>query len=144
MHAAARALKLRLVVSEVHAAPDLDNAFRAASHRKGQAVMVMQSPTFDAYEDKIVKLGAKYRLPVSAVFASFATNGALLSYGPSIQDMITRSAEYVHRVLQGAKARDLPIQRPTKFDLVVNAKTAKSLGLTINQSIFLRADQVVR
>jgi putative ABC transport system substrate-binding protein len=144
IHAAARTLKLHLVVTEVQTAPDLDGAFRAAANRKGEAVMVMQSPRLDAYKDQILKLGAKYRLPVVAVFANFAAAGALLSYGPNIQDMTTRSAVYVDRVLQGAKAGDLPIQRPTKFDLIVNARTARSLGLTIEQSVLLRADDVIR
>ena len=144
MQAAARALKLRLVVAEVRATSDLDTAFQAASRRKGQAVMVMQSPTLDGYKDQILKLGAIYRLPVSAVFANFAADGALLSYGPDVLDILLRSGTYADRVLQGAKVGDLPIQRPTKFDLIVNARTAKFLGLNIEQSVLLRADKVIR
>jgi putative ABC transport system substrate-binding protein len=144
IHAAARALKLRVAVAEVQTAADLDEVFRLAAVGKGEAVMVMQSPRLDAYKDHILRLGAKYRLPVVAVFASFAAGGALLTYGPNIQDMTIRSAAYVDRLLQGAKVGDLPIQRPTKFDLILNARTAKSLGLAIEESVLVRADDVLR
>jgi len=144
IHAAARGLKLRVAVTEVQTAADLDAVFRVAAGGKGEAVMVMQSPRLDAYKDHILRLGAKYRLPVVAVFANFAASGALLTYGPNIEDMTVRSAAYVDRLLQGAKVGDLPIQRPTKFDLILNAKTAKSLGLAIEQSVLVRADEVLR
>jgi len=143
IHAAARTLKLRVVVAEIQAEADLDEAFRVTAG-KGGAVMVMQSPRLDAYKDHILRLGAKYRLPVVAVFANFAAGGALLTYGPNIEDMTIRSAAYVDRLLQGAKVEDLPIQRPTKFDLILNARTARSLGLTIEQSVLVRADEVLR
>jgi len=144
MDAAARVLKLRLILTEMRAAADLANAFEAAVKRKPQAVMVMQSPTLDALKDQILNLGAKHRLPVIAVFADFAADGALLSYGPNAHDIVARSTTYVDKVLRGMKPGDLPIQRPAKFDLVVNSRTAKSLGLTIAQSILLRADEVIR
>ena len=144
IHAAARALKVRVAVAEVQAAADLDEAFRVAAGRKGEALMVMQSPRLDANKDHILSLGAKYRLPVVAVFANFAAGGALLTYGPNIEDMTIRSAAYVDRLLQGAMVSDLPIQRPTKFDLILNTRTAKSLGLIIDQSVVLRADEVIR
>ena len=104
----------------------------------------MQSPTLDAGKDQILALGAEYRLPVIAVFASFTADGALLSYGPNAHDLVARSAVYVDKVLQGTKPGDLPIQRPTKFDLVVNSRTAKALGLTIRPSVMLRADEVIQ
>ena len=144
MQAAARALKLRLVVVDVQATSDLEKAFQAASRRKHQAVMVMQSPTLDGYMGQILRLGTTYRLPVSAVFGNFATDGALISFGPNGPNMLQRSATYVDRVLRGAKIGDLPIQRESKFDLIVNARTAKSLGLTIASSILFRADRVLR
>jgi putative ABC transport system substrate-binding protein len=144
MDAAARFLKLRLIFAEMREAADLANVFEAAVKRKAEAVLVMQSPTLDSHRDEILKLGVKYRLPVFAVFAFFTADGALLSYGPNIDDMVVRSAAYIDKVLRGMKPGDLPIQRPTKFDLVVNSRTAKSLGLTIAQSILLRADEVIR
>ena len=144
MDAAARVLKLRLVLAEMRTAADLDNAFEAGVKSKPQAVMIMQSPTLDAQRDRILNLAAKHRLPVAAVFANFATGGAVLSYGPNAHDMVARSAAYVGRVLQGKRSGDLPIQRPEKFDLVANLKSAKSLGLTIGQSVLLRADNVIQ
>jgi putative ABC transport system substrate-binding protein len=104
----------------------------------------MQSPTLDALKDQILNLGAKHRLPVIAVFANFTADGALLSYGPNPHDIVARSATYVDKVLRGMKPGDLPIQRPTTFDLVVNLRTAKSLGLTIGQSVLVRADDVIQ
>jgi putative ABC transport system substrate-binding protein len=144
MDAAARVLKLRLIFAEMRTAADLDNAFEAGVKSKPQAVMVMQSPTLDAQKYRILNLAAKHRLPVFAVFAFFTADGALLSYGPNAHDMVVRSAEYVGRVLQGKRSSDLPIQRPTTFDMVANLKSAKSLGLTIGQSVLLRADKVIQ
>jgi putative ABC transport system substrate-binding protein len=144
MDAAARILKLRLILTEMQAGADLAKVFEAAVKRKAEAVLVMQSPTLDSHKDEILNLGAKHRLPVFAVFAFFTADGALLSYGPNIDDMVVRSAAYIDKVLRGMKPGDLPIQRPTKFDMVVNSRTAKSLGLTIAQSVLLRADEVIR
>ena len=143
MDSAARTLKLGLIRSEVRTVADIENAFRTAADRKAQAVMVMQSPTLDGYKDQILQFGEKYRLPVFAVFANFAAEGAVLSYGPNVNEMVARSAAYVDRILRGAKPGDLPIQRPVKFDLLVNLKAAKALGLSITHSVLVRADEVV-
>lgn len=144
MEAAARTLNLHLILTEIQRGSDLKDAYDAAVKQRAQAVVVMQSPTLDAHKDEILKLGATRRLPVFAVFGFFAASGALLSYGPSIDDMVVRSAGYIDKIFHGASPAKLPIQRPTKFDLVLNLKTAKSLNLTIGQSIVLRADQVIR
>lgn len=144
MDTAARALKLRLALAEMQATADLDDAFESAVKHKVQAVMVMQSPTLDSHKDQILSLGRKHRVPVIAVFANFTADGALLSYGPNAHDMVARSAAYVAKVFQGKNPGDLPIQRPTKFDLAVNLRTARSLGLTIRQSVLLRADEVIQ
>jgi ABC-type uncharacterized transport system substrate-binding protein len=104
----------------------------------------MQSPRLFAYRFQIVKLAAEVRLPVMGMFVNFAEAGALLSYGPNVVDMCSRPAEYVDRILKGMKPGDLPIQRPQKFDFVLNMRTAKALHLTIPQSILTRADQVIR
>jgi len=106
--------------------------------------MVMQSPRFDAYKDHILKLATKYHVPLMAMFANFTVDGGLLNYGPNVEDLTSRSAVYADKILKGANPGDLPIQRPTKFDLVVNLKTAKALGITVPESILLRADEVIR
>ncbi|MGH8614258.1 MAG: ABC transporter substrate-binding protein, partial [Gammaproteobacteria bacterium] len=142
INAAARELRLRLVVNDVRSAKDLERAFEGVN-RRSHAIVMMQSPTIDSYGVQIVKLGEKFKVPVMAVFAIFVAEGALLSYGPSGRGMVVQSATYVDRVLRGARPGDLPIQRPFKFDLAVNAKTAKALGLTIGQSVILRADEVI-
>ena len=143
MNAAAHALKLRLAVKDVHSAQDIEKAFEGVN-RKSHAIVMMQSPTLDSYGARIVRLGEKFKVPVMAVFAAFVADGALLSYGPSALDMTAQSASYVDRVFKGEKPGDLPIQRPVKFDLAVNAKTAKALGVSIGQSILARADEVIR
>ncbi len=91
----------------------------------------------------IVRLAAKQRLPLIAELRQYAEAGGLMSYGTSYDDLFRRSARYVDRILKGAKPADLPVEQPTKFDLVINMKTAKALGLTIPQSLLLRADQVI-
>jgi putative ABC transport system substrate-binding protein len=143
LDSAAHALKLRLTKSEVRTVPDIENAFQAAADRKAQAVMIMQSPTLDGYKDQILEFGRKHRLPVFAMFANFAIGGAVLSYGPNVADMIARATTYVDKILRGARPGDLPVQRPTKFDLFVNLKAAKSLGLSITNSVLVRADEVI-
>ena len=105
--------------------------------------MIMQSPTLDGYKDQILEFGRKHRLAVFAVFANFAIGGAVLSYGPNVADMIARATTYVDKILRGARPGDLPIQRPTKFDLFVNLKAAKSLGLSITNSVLVRADELI-
>ena len=143
MNAAARDLKLRLAVKEIRTAEDIEKAFEGVN-RRSHAIVMMQSPTLDSYGVRIVKLGEKLRVPVMAVFAVFVGEGALLSYGPSATGMVVQSADYVDRVLRGARPGELPIQRPVKFDLALNLRTAKALGVTIAPSILQRADQVVR
>jgi ABC-type uncharacterized transport system substrate-binding protein len=143
MSAAARKLQLRLLVENIHSVQDVHRAFERVDP-KSHAIMMMQSPTLDAYGARIAELGLTYKVPVMAMFAVFVTGGALLGYGPSVFDMAVRSARYVDRVLKGEKPGDLPIQRPVKFDLAVNMKTAKALGVTFGPSILLRADQVIR
>jgi putative ABC transport system substrate-binding protein len=91
----------------------------------------------------ILELAHGKRIPVISQFREFVEAGGLMAYGPSLREMYRRAATYVDRILKGAKPADLPVQQPTKFELVINLKTAKALGLTIPQSILLRADQVI-
>jgi putative ABC transport system substrate-binding protein len=122
----------------------LEGAFKGVHKQKPDVVMVMQSPSLDGLKDQILQLTHTYRLPVVAVFANFTAGGALLNYGPNIEDLVVRSAGYVDKILRGMRPGDLPIQRPTKFDLVVNAKTAKLFGITIPEPILARADQIIQ
>jgi putative ABC transport system substrate-binding protein len=94
--------------------------------------------------DQIVMLMAKHRLPAIYGGADFVRRGGLISYGPKFEDLFRQAAVYVDKILKGAKAGDLPIERPTKFELVINLKTAQALGIAIPQSILLRADEVIR
>jgi len=104
---------------------------------------VLPSPIFYAHRKRLIELTAKYRLPAVYELKPFVEGGGLMSYGPSINDMFRGMASYVDRILKGAKPGELPIERPTKFELAINLKTAKALGLTIPPSLLLRADQVI-
>ena len=101
-------------------------------------------PTGGALEAMLVKLASKARLPAIYGFRLYVDEGGLMSYGANFADHLRRSARYVDKILKGAKPGDLPIEQPTKFELVVNLKTAKALGITIPESILLRADAVIR
>jgi putative tryptophan/tyrosine transport system substrate-binding protein len=92
---------------------------------------------------RVTALAAKHRLPAISVFRIFATNGGLMSYGPDIADLFRRAGEYVDKILQGAKPADLPVEQPTKFELLINMKTAKALGLIVPTSLLVRADEVI-
>ena len=144
IESASRALHVRLSVREVDDESTLPSIFEDAAARKAGAVIVMQSPRLLGYRDQILKLAADGRLPVMGMFANFAEAGALLSYGPNIEEMCRRPSGYVDRILKGTKPGDLPIQRPQKFDFALNMRTAKSLHLTIPQSVLARVEQVIR
>jgi putative ABC transport system substrate-binding protein len=140
---AARALGITTHVFRVGRVSDLENAFSRAKRVGAQAVLEISSPLFAAYRPAFVDLATKHQLPVACESSEFVVLGCLLSYGPSFDDMFRRAAVYVDKILKGAKPGDLPIEQPTKFELVVNLKTAEALGLTIPQSVLLQADQVI-
>ena len=142
--AAARSLGLRLQIVEARGPSDFERAFRLAA-KGNRAVMVGQSPVLenDVHRKQIVDLAAKHRLPAISSFSRGPEAGLLMSYGPNLNDLFRQAATYVDKILRGAKPGELPLQRPTRFDLVVNLKTAKALGLTIPPLILLRADQVI-
>ena len=96
------------------------------------------------HRKRIIELAAEYRLPAIYYFRYFASDGGLISYGPDEMDLFVRTASYVDRILKGASASDLPVQQPTKFELVINLKTAKALGITVPQSLLLRADEIIQ
>jgi putative ABC transport system substrate-binding protein len=144
MESVAQRLNLHVSIIELRDDSDLEPAFKRAIAQRAGVVMVMPSPRLDGYKPKILSLAASYRLPVMTLFAHFTADGGLLSYGPNIQDLLGRSAPYVDKILKGANPGDLPIQRPVKFDFVVNMKTANTLRLKIPQSVLARADDVIR
>ena len=141
--AAARALNLQTLVVTVHRPADFEGAFRAAVKGRAGAVLVNETSMLTANLAQLAELAIKHRLPAVASFGFAAQAGLLMSYGPDFADLHPRTARYIDKILKGARPGDLPIERPTKFDLVVNLKTAKALGLSIPPSLLQRADQVI-
>ena len=141
--AAADTLGLRTRLLEVREVADFEGAFRAARVARAQAIHVLPSPFLNAHRRHLIDLAARYRLPAMYEFREYVQDGGLVSYGVSLPDMYRRAASYVDHILKGTKPGDLPIERPTKFELVINAKTAKALGLTIPPSLLQRADHVI-
>ena len=142
-HAAAQTLGLQLQPIKVRAPEDFDDAFRAAAHGRAHALLVFDDPLTVGHRARLVALAAKYRLPTMYGFREFPDAGGLLSYGPNLLDQFRRTATYVDRILKGARPADLPIEQPTKFELVINRRTAQALGLAISPSVLARADQVI-
>jgi len=143
MRAAAQQMGIQLVVQEVKEAGDLPGAFTAMQRERAQALDVRASPFSTENAKRIVELAAQHRLPAMYDVRSFVEAGGLLSYGPNNLEIFRRAAFYVDRILKGAKPADLPIEQPTKFELVINLKAAKALGLTIPPALLVRADQVI-
>jgi putative ABC transport system substrate-binding protein len=141
--AAARALHTVLKPIAVSRADDLPAAFSQISRERCQAVMVMSSPLYVSARVQLVALAAQHRIAASYDNRIIVDAGGLMSYGPDTSDMLRRAATYVDKILKGAKPGDLPIEQPTKFEMVINVKTAKALGLTIPHSILARADEVI-
>jgi ABC transporter substrate binding protein len=141
---AARRLGVRLQVIEVRRVEDLAPAFDAADVGRAQGVMSTQAPLFVHNNGPIARLALKHRLPSLSGEPGAAKAGALLFYGPNVFEGCARAARYVDRILKGAKPADLPVEQPTKIELVVNSTTAKALGLTVPQSILARAGRIVQ
>jgi len=136
-------IRLQFIVAPEHA-QDLENAFAAMTTDRADALYVDLNPRTGNMGQAIVDLAAGHRLPAIYETKGFVDAGGLVSYGPSVPDMYRRAAGYVDRIFKGAKPADLPVQQPTKFDMAINLKTAKALGLTIPQSLLLRADEVIQ
>jgi putative ABC transport system substrate-binding protein len=142
LEAAAQPLKVQIQVLEARAPSELAQAFSAALKKRADALLVLGGSMLFAHRTQIVELATKSRLPAMGA-REFAEAGGLMAYGASLSDSAYRAAGYVHRILQGAKPADLPIEQPTKFELIVNLRTAKALGLTIPPSVLARADEVI-
>jgi putative ABC transport system substrate-binding protein len=141
---AARSLGLTTRPLNVTGVAEFENAFKLARSERAGAILVLPSPYFDAQRARLIELAAQYRLPAFYEFRNYVKDGGLMSYGPSINEMSGRSATYVDRILKGAKPGDLAIERPTRFELVINLKTAAALGLAVPQSLLQRADEVIQ
>jgi putative tryptophan/tyrosine transport system substrate-binding protein len=144
LKAAAPSLSIELTFVSARTPAELDTAFSAVTRAHAQAIYVLDASFFSIHRMTLLKLASKARLPVLYGERSFPDAGALMSYGPDIDDLIRRSAGYVDRILKGARPDDLPIEQPNKLELVVNLRTAKALGLNIPQSVLQRADEVLR
>jgi putative ABC transport system substrate-binding protein len=140
---AARTMNLELHILEVRRRDDLAGAFAAARKGEAQAITVFASPILSSLSREIISLAAEQRLPAIYQWREQAEAGGLVSYGPSLAGMWRQAGMIVAKLLKGAKPADLPVEQPTKFELVVNTKTAQFLGLTLSPSILLRADEVV-
>jgi putative ABC transport system substrate-binding protein len=140
---AARALGVQLQVVEARGPEDFDRAFSDMTRARAEAVVVWATPVFNLERRRIVDLAAKSRVPALYSFRTYVDAGGLMSYGPDRAVMFRRVAVYVDKILKGAKPGDLPVEQPTKFELVINLKAAKSLGLTMPASVLHRADQVI-
>lgn len=141
---AARSLNLQLEPLAVRRPEDLSDAFATAKKQGVGAVMVLGTPILFSHQRRIAELATPARLPTISPWRQLPEAGGLLSYGANLREMFRRVAEVLDRILKGAKPADIPVERPTKFDLVVNARTAKAFGLTLPQPLVLRADEVIR
>jgi putative ABC transport system substrate-binding protein len=142
--AAAPAQGVRLQPVEVRAPGEIDRAFAAMTRERAGALVVLLDAIFYDQRARIVDLAARNRLPAVYGYSVFADAGGLVTYGANRFDFIRRAAAYVDRILRGAKPADLPVDQPTTFELVINVKTAKAMGLTIPPSVLGRADRVIR
>ena len=139
----ARQLGIQLHSLEVRSSNDFDQAFADATSARAGALFVTGDPVITTNLRRIAGLAAKSRLPSIFQWSEFADAGGLVTYGPDRADLWRRAATYVDKILKGAKPGDLPIDRATRFELVINLKTAKALGITIPQSVLFRADRVI-
>jgi putative tryptophan/tyrosine transport system substrate-binding protein len=141
---AAGAFGVQLQYLDILGPKDIESAFRAASKGRADAVLALGSPVFILQRIQIADLAVKSRLPAIYDRREFVEDGGLISYATSFTDLSHRAATYVDKILKGAKPGDLPVQQPTKFELVINLKTAKQIGLTIPPSVLARADRVIK
>jgi len=144
VEATARALNVSLQKVEARDQEEIERAFKAIAKERTRALHVLSDPVFTTHRGRIAALAVKYRLPTVSGTIESAEAGMLMSYGPNFPESYRRAATYVDKILKGAKPGDIPVERSTKFELGINLKTAKQIGLTIPQSVLYRADKVIR
>ena len=144
VEAAARSLGLQLQLHEAREPGEFDGAFAAMAKERAVALLVFGDPMFFVHRGRLADLALRNRLPSMSTQWQWVEAGGLMAYGPSFPDLWRRAATYVDKILKGARPADLPVEQPTKFELVINRKTAKALGLTIPPSLLQRADEVIQ
>ena len=142
--AAARGLGVHLLSLEVQGPDEFAGAFQAALHGQAQALIMMLSPLFGAHRAHLAELALASRLPTMSGDVGYAHAGGLMTYGANLPESWRRAATYVQKILHGAKPADLPVEQPTKFELVLNRKTAQALGITFPPTLLILADEVIQ
>ena len=135
---------MKLQYLDVLIPKDLETAFRSASKGRADGVLVLQTPLLTSHRTQVVDLAVKNRLPAIYATAEWVEDGGFMSYAASGTDLFRRSATYVDKILKGAKPADLPVEQPKKFELIINLKAAKQIGLTIPPNVLVRADKVIK
>jgi putative ABC transport system substrate-binding protein len=141
---AARRLGVELKAVGAKASSDLDAAFSAMARERPDALLLLGTPMFFVERQRVVALSSGLRLPAMFTGREFVEVGGLMSYGASLTDLLRRAATYVDRILKGAKPGDLPVEQPTKFELLINLKAAKALGVTLAPAVLARADELIQ
>jgi putative ABC transport system substrate-binding protein len=141
---AAKAQAMHLQIVEIREASYFESAFRAANKGRARALILLPAPIVATQAKQIAELALKNNLPAISPVSEFPNAGGLMSYGANLADLYRRAATYVDKILKGAKPADLPVEQPTKFELVINLKTAKQIGLTIPPNVLARADKVIK
>jgi putative ABC transport system substrate-binding protein len=144
VEAAARSLGIHLQQVQARRPEEFDSAFAAMARERAEALLVAGGSTFLAHRTRLAELAVKYRLPTMYNYRENVEVGGLMAYAVNMTEFVARAAIYVDKILKGANPADLPVERPTKFELVINLRTAKALGLTIPQSVLARADEVIQ
>jgi putative tryptophan/tyrosine transport system substrate-binding protein len=144
MDGAARSLGVQLLAFQVGTPDEIESAFDAARSKRADALVIPSSGFLSLYRERICELAAQIRLPAIASPGAWAEEGCLLAYGPIAAESYRRAAIYVDKILKGRKPAELPVEQPMKFELVINLKTAKQIGLTIPPNVLARADKVIR
>jgi ABC-type uncharacterized transport system substrate-binding protein len=139
-----RHVGLQALILEVRGPKELESAFKTAIEKRVGAVLIRAHPLFSVNRKSVVDLAAKTRLPTMYPWKEFVQAGGLMTYGPNLQDLYRRAATYVDKILKGSKPADLPVEQPTRFELLINLKTAKALGLTIPPVVMMRAEKVIK
>ncbi len=144
LNVTARSLGVQLQLLEARGPNEFDGAFATMAKERVGALLVVADSIFILHRTRLADLAARSRLPAAYGTRENVVAGGLMSYGPSVRDLVRRSATFVDKILKGAKPADLPVEQPTKFELVINLKTAKALGLTIPQAVLERADEIIQ